>query len=59
MMISKAERYDVRRKRILKGKYKYYLMDLGIGQIKNVGKRYQLGAHLENIIYKSMNERGI
>ena len=31
MMINKVDRYDVRGKRILTGKYKYYLTDLGIG----------------------------
>ena len=58
MMISKADRYDVRGKRILNGKYKYYLTDLGIGQIKNVGKRPQLGAYLENIVYNELISRG-
>ena len=58
MMISKAERYDVRGKRILNGKYKYYLMDLGLGQVKNVGKRPQLGAYLENIVYNELVSRG-
>ena len=58
MMISKADRYDVRGKRILNGKYKYYLMDLGIGQVKNVGKRPQLGAYLENIVYNELVSRG-
>ena len=29
LLISKADRYDVRGKRILNGKYKYYLTDLG------------------------------
>ena len=28
MLISKADRFDVRGKRILNGKYKYYLTDL-------------------------------
>ena len=58
MLISKAERYDVRGKRILNGRYKYYLMDLGIGQVKNVGKRPQLGAYLENIVYNELTSRG-
>ncbi len=58
MLISKADRYDVRGKRILSGKYKYYLTDLGIGQVKNVGKRPQLGAYLENIVYNELVSRG-
>lgn len=54
MVINKADRYDVRGKRILNGKYKYYLTDLGIGQIMNVGKRLQQGAYLENIVYNEL-----
>ena len=58
MLISKVDRYDIRGKRILSGKYKYYLTDLGLGQIKNVGKRPQLGAYLENIVYNELISRG-
>lgn len=58
MLINKVERYDVRGKRILNGKYKYYLADLGIGQVKNVGKKQQLGAYLENIVYNELISRG-
>ncbi len=58
MLINKADRYDVRGKRILTGKYKYYLTDLGIGQVMNVGKRPQLGAYLENIVYNELVSRG-
>ena len=35
MLINKADRYDIRGKRILNGKYKYYLTDLGLGQVKD------------------------
>ena len=58
MLINKAERFDIRGKRILNGKYKYYLTDLGIGHIKNIGKRPQMGAYLENIIYNELICRG-
>ena len=58
MIINKADRYDVRGKRILNGKYKYYLTDLGFGQIMNTGKRQQLGAYLENIVYNELLSRG-
>ena len=58
MIINKADRYDVRGKRILTGKYKYYLTDLGIGQVMNTGKRLQLGAYLENIVYNELISRG-
>lgn len=54
MLINKVERFDVRGKRILNGKYKYYLTDLGLGHIKNFGKRPQMSAYLENIIYNEL-----
>lgn len=58
ILINKADRYDIRGKRILNGKYKYYLTDLGLGQVKNIGKRQQLGAYLENIVYNELISRG-
>ena len=58
LLINKVDRYDVRGKRILSGKYKYYLTDLGLGQIKNIGKRPQLGAYLENVVYNELVSRG-
>ena len=57
-LINKVDRYDVRGKRILNGKYKYYLTDLGLGQILNVPKREQMGAYLENIVYNELIYRG-
>ena len=57
-LISKVDRYDVRGKRILNGKYKYYLTDLGLGQILNTSKKEQMGAYLENIVYNELVYRG-
>lgn len=57
-LINKAERYDVRGKRILTGKYKYYLTDLGLGQIRNTSRKKQMGAYLENIVYNELISRG-
>ncbi len=57
-LINKVDRYDVRGKRILNGKYKYYLTDLGLGQVLNVSKKEQLGAYLENIVYNELMYRG-
>lgn len=57
-LISKADRYDVRGKRILNGKYKYYLTDLGIGQVRNTSKKQQMGAYLENIVYNELLSHG-
>lgn len=53
-LINKCERYDLRGKRILSGKYKYYLTDIGLGMIKNINKRPQMGAYLENIVYNEL-----
>ena len=58
LLINKAERYDVRGKRILNGKYKYYLSDLGLGQIVNKERKKQMGAYLENVVYNELISRG-
>lgn len=57
-LINKVDRYDVRGKRILNGKYKYYLTDLGLGQLFNITKKEQIGAYLENIVYNELTYRG-
>lgn len=57
-LIEKVDRYDVRGKKILNGKYKYYLTDLGIGQTLNVSKKEQMGAYLENVVYNELIYRG-
>lgn len=57
-LINKVERYDVRCKRILTGKYKYYLTDLGFTNILSEGRKEQIGAHLENIVYNELVARG-
>ena len=44
--------------RILSRKDKYYLTDLGIGQILNKNKREQFGSYLENIVYNEWLYRG-
>ena len=58
MIINKAERFDVRGKRILNGKYKYYLTDLGLGQVINNERKKQMGAYIENIVYNELLSRG-
>lgn len=57
-LINKCERYDIRGKRILSGRYKYYLTDLGLGMVKNINNRPQLGAYLENVVYNELLVRG-
>lgn len=58
MLIEKAERYDIRGKKILTGKYKYYLTDLGFTKILSDGKKAQMGSYLENIIFNELISRG-
>lgn len=58
MLMMKTSEYDVRGKRILSRKDKYYLTDLGLGQILNVNKKNQFGAYLENIVYNELIYRG-
>lgn len=54
LLVSKVDRYDIRDKRILNGKYKYYLADLGLGRIMNTPKKEQLGAYVENVVYNEL-----
>ena len=58
MLINKAERFDVRGKRIFNGKYKYYLTDLGLGQVINNERKKQIGAYIENVVYNELLSRG-
>ncbi len=58
LLMNKVSAYDVRGKRILKRKDKYYLTDLGLGQILNINKKTQFGAYLENIVYNELLLRG-
>lgn len=58
LLINKADRFDARGKRILNGKYKYYLTDLGLGQIINNERKRQMGAYLENIVFNELISRG-
>ena len=58
MLMEKISAYDIRGKKILSRKDKYYLTDLGLGQILNVNKKAQYGAYLENIVYNELRYRG-
>lgn len=58
MLMIKASEYDIRGKRILSRKDKYYLTDLGLGQILNTNKKAQYGAYLENIVFNELLYRG-
>ncbi len=54
LIISNVQAYDIRGKRLLTRNDKYYLTDLGIGQVKNHSKKFQIGSYLENIVYNEL-----
>ena len=58
MLMNRVSSYDIRGKKILTRKDKYYLTDLGLGQILNINKKTQFGAYLENIVYNELIYRG-
>ncbi len=58
LLMEKVSGFDIRGKKILTRKDKYYLTDLGLGQILNVNKKTQFGFYLENIVYNELIVRG-
>lgn len=58
MIASKARRFDIRGKQLLTTLDKYYLTDIGLGNIHNMGYKIEYGALLENIIYNELVSRG-
>lgn len=58
LIVSKAQRYDIRGKQILTTLDKYYLTDLGLGRIHNSGFKLEMGTLLENIVYNELLNRG-
>lgn len=57
-IMSKAKRYDIKGKRVLSTNDKYYLTDLGLGQVKSSIKTKGKGSVLENIVYNELINRG-
>ncbi|MBD5525938.1 MAG: ATP-binding protein [Lachnospiraceae bacterium] len=57
LIVSKAQRYDIRGKQLLTTLDKYFLMDLGLGRIHNSGYKLEMGAMLENIVYNELRDR--
>lgn len=57
-IINRVQRYDVQGKKILSRADKYYVADLGITHAKNMNKKIDLGASLENIVYNELINRG-
>lgn len=57
LIVSKAQRYDIRGKQLLTTLDKYFLTDLGLGRIHNSGCKLEMGAMLENIVYNELRNR--
>jgi len=58
MFIKRAEMYDIRGKRLLDPKYKFYLSDLGFKHSILGYRPSDTGKHLENIVYSELLSRG-
>ena len=57
-IMNKAKRYDIKGKKVLSTNDKYYLTDLGLGQVKSTNKIKGRGSVLENIVYNELINRG-
>ena len=57
-IISKCERFDMKSKRSLQGKEKFYLSDLSFYFAKNTDGRLNYGPVLENIVYNYVRSNG-
>ena len=57
-IVTKTSRYDIRGKKVLSTLDKYYLMDAGLGRIRNSGFKLEIGAMLENVVYNELLIRG-
>lgn len=58
MIISKANRYNIRGKNVMTLLEKYYLVDLGLLQLKSTPFEKKVGGRLENIVYNELIARG-
>lgn len=58
MIASKASRYNIRGKTVMTLLEKYYLVDLGLLQLKSTPIEKKVGGRLENIVYNELIARG-
>ena len=57
-LINKVNAYDVKGKRVLSAKYKYFLTDLGLKHAVLGYKVDDIPGHMENILYLDLRSRG-
>ena len=58
MIVDKASRYNIRGKSVMTLLEKYYLVDLGLLQLKSSPMEKKVGGRLENIVYNELIARG-
>lgn len=58
MIADKVSRYNIRRKSVMTLLEKYYLVDLGLLQLKSSPIEKKVGGRLENIVYNELIARG-
>ena len=58
MIASKVNRYNIRGKSVMTLLEKYYLVDLGLLQLKSTPIEKKVGGRLENIVYNELIARG-
>ena len=58
MIVDKASRYNIRGKSVMTLLEKYYLVDLGLLQLKSSPMEKKVGGRLENIVYNELIDRG-
>lgn len=58
MIIDKVSRYNIRGKSVMTLLEKYYLVDLGLLQLKSSPIEKKVGGRLENIVYNELIARG-
>jgi predicted AAA+ superfamily ATPase len=57
-LIQKANAYDVKGKRVLTAKYKYFITDIGLKHAVLGYKADDIPGHMENILYSDLRSRG-
>ncbi|MCL2890493.1 MAG: ATP-binding protein [Methanomassiliicoccaceae archaeon] len=57
-LIQKANVYNIKGKRVLSAKYKYFLTDIGLKHVVLGYKADDIPGHMENIVYLDLRSRG-
>lgn len=58
MILSAAQRYDIKGKKLLTTNEKYYSVDLGLRNVKKTSKETDFGKLYENLVYLELLTRG-